>query len=76
LEIVEARKNMVVGIIIGLVVGCSLGVFVAAMCIGAKSADKHLERNADYLRAYHLKQAKSNRESNYIEPVKPHLNPD
>ena len=67
---------MIVGIIIGLVIGCSLGVFVAAMCMGAKSADKQLDRNADYLRAYHLKKAKSNRESNIIEPVKPHLNPD
>lgn len=67
---------MIVGIIIGLVVGCSLGVFIAAMCIGAKSADKQLERNADYLRAYHLKKAKFSRESKYIEPVKPHLKPD
>ncbi len=61
---------MIVGIIIGLVIGCSLGVFVAAMCFGAKSADKQLERNADYLRAYHLSKAKSSRESNYIEPGK------
>jgi len=61
---------MIVGIIIGLVIGCSLGVFVTAMCIGAKSADKQLEKNADYLRAYHLKKAKSSHESNYIEPGK------
>ena len=37
--------------------------------VGAKSADKQLERNADYLRAYHLKKAKSGHESKYIEPV-------
>jgi len=61
---------MIVGIIIGLVIGCSLGVFVASLCIGAKSADKQLERNADYLRAYHLKKSKSGHESNYIEPGK------
>jgi hypothetical protein len=67
---------MVIGIIIGLVIGCSLGVFVAAMAIGAKSADKQLERNADYLRAYHLKKAKSNHENNYMEATKPHLKPD
>ena len=60
---------MIVGIIIGLVIGCSLGVFVTSMCVGAKSADKQLERNADYLRAYHLEKAKSGHESKYIEPV-------
>ncbi len=54
---------MAVGIIIGLVIGCSLGVFVTSLCVGAKTADKLLELNADYLRAYHLKKYQSGHES-------------
>jgi hypothetical protein len=61
------EQKMVIGIVIGLVIGCSIGVFVAALLIGAKGADKQMERNADYLRAYHLRKAKSRRESTYIE---------
>ena len=61
---------MAVGIIIGLVIGCSLGVLVASLCIGAGKADKQLDNNADYLRAYQLKKAKSNHDSKYSETGK------
>jgi len=62
--------KMILGIVIGLFVGCLLGVFVTSLCIGARSADKQLEKNADYLRAYHLKKSKTGHESKYIETEK------
>ena len=61
---------MIPGIVIGLVVGCLLGVFVTSLCIGARSADKQLERNADYLKAQHLQKTKPAHGSKYIETEK------
>jgi len=45
---------MILGIVIGLFVGCLLGAFVTSLYIGDRSADKHLERAAYYLRECHL----------------------
>ena len=48
---------MVMGIVIGLLVGCVFGVFVAPHFIGAKSADIPRDRYTYYLSEHHLKKA-------------------
>jgi len=48
---------MLTGIVIGLIVGCTIGVLVASLNVGTKSADVPRERYAYYLGEHHLKRA-------------------
>jgi len=48
---------MVMGIVIGMLIGCTIGVLVASLHVGAKSADVPRDRYAYYLGEQHLKKA-------------------
>jgi len=48
---------MVMGIVIGLLVGCTIGVIVSSLSVGTKSADVPRDRYAYYLSEHHLKRA-------------------
>ena len=48
---------MVIGIVIGLFVGCTIGVLVASLNVGSKSADVPRDRYAYYFGEHHLRKA-------------------